>query len=399
MISNEDKDHSHSLQASVRRKVVTADGKRRKMKKQTLFESTRCETTREPTSPKHTTLEYQKFGLYKDDFYEKRNMSPGYRYNTSYIGNEIKDNSSKISAPKYTIAKSSREPISSEKRHFDVGCTSPVPDRHVKKKSPRATIGNYPRFKQTYLKYKASKRVPHSYLSNLKEILGAKSISDREFKQQTLTNPHNLGVASTIPKSLRFNTFRNTGPGPADYNIKPGIKNNNFNLGSFMIKVKSKSTKRRKYKTRNSIKSESKNVSTFGHPYKCGNKIWFEEYDKAFLNKEGPGPARYKPNHLNQSMHMQAPQYKFSRAERWNASVGNYKIKLLLNIVIVDFQTKKKKSKSRSIRSGIRSNRLSRNDSCSIDVSPDNRNLHSSNTNRRKVNLSSKRSLIFERLK
>ena len=131
MISNEDKDHSHSLQASVRRKVVTADGKRRKIKKQTLIESTRCETTREPTSPKHTTLEYQKFGLYKDDFYEKRNMSPGYRYNTSYIGNEIKDNSSKISAPKYTIAKSSREPISSEKRHFDVGCTSPVPDRHV----------------------------------------------------------------------------------------------------------------------------------------------------------------------------------------------------------------------------------------------------------------------------
>lgn len=35
-------------------------------------------------------------------------MSPGFKYNTSYIGEEIKDNSRKPSAPKFTIAKAEK---------------------------------------------------------------------------------------------------------------------------------------------------------------------------------------------------------------------------------------------------------------------------------------------------
>ena len=102
---------------------------------------------------------------------------------------------------------------------FDVGSTSPVPDKSIKRRSPRATIGNANRFKSTYLRYKERKKVPHSYLSNLKEILGRKSQRPNIELQQTLTNPANLGIASSIPKSTRFSTFESTGPGPADYNL------------------------------------------------------------------------------------------------------------------------------------------------------------------------------------
>lgn len=61
--------------------------------------------------------------------------------------------------------------------------------------------------------------MPHSYLSNLKEILGRKSQRPNIELQQTLTNPANLGIASSIPKSTRFSTFESTGPGPGDYNL------------------------------------------------------------------------------------------------------------------------------------------------------------------------------------
>lgn len=61
--------------------------------------------------------------------------------------------------------------------------------------------------------------MPHSYLSNLKEILGRKSQRPHIELQQTLTNPIHLGIASSIPKSTRFSTFESTGPGPGDYNL------------------------------------------------------------------------------------------------------------------------------------------------------------------------------------
>ena len=46
-----------------------------------------------------------------DDFYSKKNMSTGYHYNTSYIGHDIKDNSMKPSAPRFSIGKAPKDPI------------------------------------------------------------------------------------------------------------------------------------------------------------------------------------------------------------------------------------------------------------------------------------------------
>ena len=50
--------------------------------------------------------------IFKDDYYENKGLSTGYNYNTSYIGQEIKDNSSKPSAPQFTISKAPRDNIS-----------------------------------------------------------------------------------------------------------------------------------------------------------------------------------------------------------------------------------------------------------------------------------------------
>lgn len=96
-----------------------------------------------------------------------------------------------------------------------------------------------------------SNKVPHSYLTNLKEILGRKGgerlnssarkfINDRSSielhtrsrkalifgeknTQQTLSNPQHLGPAVSIPKSTRFSTFDRTGPGPGDYNLVENV--------------------------------------------------------------------------------------------------------------------------------------------------------------------------------
>lgn len=57
--------------------------------------------------------------------------------------------------------------------------------------------------------------------------------------------------------------------------------------------------------------------STFGHTYDAGKNIYFEEYDKSFLNKEGPGPAHYNPNESAQSIHQNAPKHRFSTSSRW----------------------------------------------------------------------------------
>lgn len=111
---------------------------------------------------------------------------------------------------------------------FDVGSTSPEPDRHTKRNSPKATIGNSKRFKQAYKRYKDSKLVPHSYLSNLKAVLGSKSRRESEVKQQVLSNPCNIGPAISIPKSSRFSNFKITGPGPGDYNISTKSSYNNL---------------------------------------------------------------------------------------------------------------------------------------------------------------------------
>lgn len=78
------------------------------------------------------------------------------------------------------------------------------------------------RFLKIYKLFNARKRIPHSYLSNLKEILGRKGLKNYEHLQQTLTNPGAFGPAMSIPKSARFSIFNKTGPGPGDYNIREG---------------------------------------------------------------------------------------------------------------------------------------------------------------------------------
>lgn len=104
-------------------------------------------------------------------------------------------------------------------KSVDVGSLSPEPDKGIKKQSPKAVIGTERRFRLANQRYKATKKVPHSYLTNLKDVLGRKGQRSSVFIPQTLTNPSNIGVAISIPKSSRFNNFLNTGPGPGDYNI------------------------------------------------------------------------------------------------------------------------------------------------------------------------------------
>lgn len=76
------------------------------------------------------------------------------------------------------------------------------------------------RFQKIYKLFNARKRIPHAYLTNLKEILGRKGLKNYEHLQQTLTNPSSYGPAMSIPKSARFSIFNKTGPGPGDYNIR-----------------------------------------------------------------------------------------------------------------------------------------------------------------------------------
>jgi hypothetical protein len=70
--------------------------------------------------------------------------------------------------------------------------------------------------------------VPHSYLTNLKAVLGSKGRNYDESKIQVLTNPTKIGIALTIPKSSRFSQFKSTGPGPADYNISSNTSHNSL---------------------------------------------------------------------------------------------------------------------------------------------------------------------------
>lgn len=65
-----------------------------------------------------------------------------------------------------------------------------------------------------------------------------------------------------------------------------------------------------------------RNGSTFGHPH--DKHRYFDEYDKYFLNKEGPGPAKYTPNEFQKSEHVNTPKYKFTTAARFNPSKGKY---------------------------------------------------------------------------
>lgn len=206
-------------------------------------------------------------------------------------------------------------------RSFDVGSTSPNPDKYIKRHSPKATIGNNPRFKQTYKIYKALKRIPHSYLSNLKQVLGSNSSLSKQQKQQTISNPrHTAGIATTIPKSGRFNEWDMSGPGPGDYNISSSKSYSK--LRSHTARVKSAHPSRR-LKAKDSLRSMN-NTSTFGHGYKYSKKRYFEEYDKAFLNREGPGPAQYTPGLTSQSIHGNAPKFTFSTATRWNQNYGMF---------------------------------------------------------------------------
>jgi hypothetical protein len=43
---------------------------------------------------------------------KKNNVTPGFRYNTTYMGNQVKDNSLKPSVPKFSIGKARRNIVS-----------------------------------------------------------------------------------------------------------------------------------------------------------------------------------------------------------------------------------------------------------------------------------------------
>ena len=109
-MNNNTIDDFKEIQADVKRKVSTAEGKRRTRGDiNQHITSTRCETMKAPTSPKETIREQNEFSHYKDDYYDKKNMSPGFNYNTSYLGNDIKENSQKPSAPMFSIGKEPRD--------------------------------------------------------------------------------------------------------------------------------------------------------------------------------------------------------------------------------------------------------------------------------------------------
>lgn len=67
----------------------------------------------------------------------------------------------------------------------------------------------------------------------------------------------------------------------------------------------------------NNLHNTIQGYSTFGQTFDTGKKLYFEEYDKAFLNKEGPGPAAYHANDSVQSIHQNAPKHRFSTSNRW----------------------------------------------------------------------------------
>ena len=56
--------------------------------------------------------------------------------------------------------------------------------------------------------------------------------------------------------------------------------------------------------------------STFGHPHHMSKKLWFEEYDKIFLNKESPGPAQYEPKVDLKSTYSNSIQHSFGKTPR-----------------------------------------------------------------------------------
>lgn len=102
------------IKTRTKRKIATAENKKRgKPGKLALnMNSTRCDTMRYVTSPKTTIRGFQTLNMYKDDFYERKDAAPGYRYNTNYIGNQVKDNSLKPSVPQFSIGKAPRNIIS-----------------------------------------------------------------------------------------------------------------------------------------------------------------------------------------------------------------------------------------------------------------------------------------------
>lgn len=72
------KDDFKNIQADVKRKVSTAEGKKRNREIAAQhITSTRCETMRPPASPKETFRHGQVF-MYCDDFYQKKGQSPGF---------------------------------------------------------------------------------------------------------------------------------------------------------------------------------------------------------------------------------------------------------------------------------------------------------------------------------
>jgi len=60
-------------------------------------------------SPSSTARGQNAFNIFKDDFYDKKDISPGFMYNAMYIGNEIRDNSTKPTAPMYSMGRATKD--------------------------------------------------------------------------------------------------------------------------------------------------------------------------------------------------------------------------------------------------------------------------------------------------
>lgn len=156
--------------------------------------------------------------------------------------------------------------------------------------------------------------MPHTYLTNLKSILGRKSEKYQAGMQQNLCNPSKTGVACTIPKSSRFSTFDRTGPGPGEYTVDSGRSMSR--LLSARYRSSNKFTGKSKLRLKETFVNTLEH-STFGHPHKYSKNLWFEEFDRSFMNKEGPGPSYYQPNESAQSIHKNGPKHKFSTTSRF----------------------------------------------------------------------------------
>lgn len=112
MYNSIEADDLSQLKSKVKRKVATAEGGRRNRTKANFnVTSTRWDTLKPSSSPKGTFRGAQDLCMYRDDYYEKKYISPGFKWNTTYIGQEIKDNSLKPSAPKFTIGRAPRENV------------------------------------------------------------------------------------------------------------------------------------------------------------------------------------------------------------------------------------------------------------------------------------------------